>query len=353
SQVYLPINNALSSVGHVHGFLEEIGQGIQHIANRVEDLAKFVNRCNKYREMTGEGFAFLNIPRSYYGVLSVTYLIQSTGVSNQLAEGVMDACCRNKIATSDGAVDLGLSKDSLLFILDERFAEDPLNAEYDQSRESIAKAILTSRYCNLHSLLKNHVSETTYLDLVKNKILCDVQDRDVLYQIFTCKIMCQEPADEAPFFEFIQRVCSECESEHDCPVKVKAGCGGFGIRNFLTLFLSIEVSKAMRDGSDAKVAGDEQRAILAQKRVDCFTDQLNESNPILTEISDAMTEEGACQIHMKTARAAADEAEVDLWKARKMTAEKKKEEWHSRLMECSHRYKMRMRALREESTNSM
>ncbi|KAL3906825.1 MAG: hypothetical protein SGILL_009119, partial [Bacillariaceae sp.] len=31
SQVYLPINNALSSVGHVHGFLEEIGQGIQHI----------------------------------------------------------------------------------------------------------------------------------------------------------------------------------------------------------------------------------------------------------------------------------------------------------------------------------
>jgi len=29
SQVYLPINNALSSVGHVHGFLQELGQGVQ------------------------------------------------------------------------------------------------------------------------------------------------------------------------------------------------------------------------------------------------------------------------------------------------------------------------------------
>ena len=31
SQVYLPINNALSSVGHVHGFLQELGQGVQHV----------------------------------------------------------------------------------------------------------------------------------------------------------------------------------------------------------------------------------------------------------------------------------------------------------------------------------
>lgn len=28
-QVFLPINNALSPVGHVHWYLEEIGQGIQ------------------------------------------------------------------------------------------------------------------------------------------------------------------------------------------------------------------------------------------------------------------------------------------------------------------------------------
>ena len=55
SQVYLPINNALSSVGHVHGFLQEIGQGVQHVASRVENLVRFVQRCNEYREITGEG----------------------------------------------------------------------------------------------------------------------------------------------------------------------------------------------------------------------------------------------------------------------------------------------------------
>ena len=81
SQVYLPINNALSEVGyvmisasiflstivvtaglsfdssyfrHVHGFLEEIGQGVQHIASRVDNLPAFVQRGNDYREITGE-----------------------------------------------------------------------------------------------------------------------------------------------------------------------------------------------------------------------------------------------------------------------------------------------------------
>ena len=55
SQVYLPINNALSSVGHVHGFLQEIGQGVQHVASRVENLVSFVQRCNEYRQITDEG----------------------------------------------------------------------------------------------------------------------------------------------------------------------------------------------------------------------------------------------------------------------------------------------------------
>lgn len=55
SQVYLPINNALSSVGHVHGFLKELGQGVQHVASRVADLVGFVQRGNEFREVTGEG----------------------------------------------------------------------------------------------------------------------------------------------------------------------------------------------------------------------------------------------------------------------------------------------------------
>lgn len=39
---------------HVHGFLDEIGQGIQHIASRVDNLAAFVQRGNDYRKITGE-----------------------------------------------------------------------------------------------------------------------------------------------------------------------------------------------------------------------------------------------------------------------------------------------------------
>ena len=39
---------------HVHGFLEEMGQGIQHIASRVENLIDLVQRCNDMRETTGE-----------------------------------------------------------------------------------------------------------------------------------------------------------------------------------------------------------------------------------------------------------------------------------------------------------
>ena len=78
SQVYLPINNALSEVGcvfvvivfvsmalllltfilhtrrHVYGFLKEFGQGIQHIASRVENLTDFVQRGNDNRKRTAE-----------------------------------------------------------------------------------------------------------------------------------------------------------------------------------------------------------------------------------------------------------------------------------------------------------
>lgn len=38
----------------MHGFLKEIGQGIQHIASRVDNLVEFVERCNRMREVTGE-----------------------------------------------------------------------------------------------------------------------------------------------------------------------------------------------------------------------------------------------------------------------------------------------------------
>lgn len=92
-----------------------------------------------------------------------------------------------------------------------------------------------------------------------------------------------------------------------CPVEVKPGCGGFGIRNFLTLFLSIEVSKAMLDKSAALSRGDEVAAASAARRVGIFKEQLDESNPILTAISDAMTAEGKCLDKMKRPTTSDDE----------------------------------------------
>jgi hypothetical protein len=171
-------------------------------------------------------------------------------------------CEQNGIASLDGAVDLTIKEKDIAEILEARLRV-PNKELYSKRKESILKAILRSRYANLFSLLQNHVAEETYLGIVQNKILVDVQGDDVssglygvpppwlygvsrfisfvskcskhafrciqiLYQIFTCNILQRKPGEEAPFFEFIQRVCSECESEGGCPVKIKPGCGGFG-----------------------------------------------------------------------------------------------------------------------------
>lgn len=38
----------------MHGFLEELGQGVQHVASRVDDLVEFVQKANDARKITGE-----------------------------------------------------------------------------------------------------------------------------------------------------------------------------------------------------------------------------------------------------------------------------------------------------------
>ena len=171
--------------------------------------------------------------------------------------------------------------------------------EFLKHKDEIIERILLSRYLNLYKLLLEQLDESTYIGIVKNKILVDVQGDDLLFQIFTSNILQRESSDEAPFFEFIQRVCSQSISAGSCEnITIKPGCGGFGIRNFLTLFLSIEVSKAMREANSARDRGDNDAMRRAQKAVEIFTEQLDESNPILTEISDAMTLEG----HLKDQR---------------------------------------------------
>jgi hypothetical protein len=205
--------------------------------------------------------------------------------------------------------------------------------------------------------------------IVRNKILIDVQGEDVLMQIFTGLVMQREAGREAPFLEFIQRLCADggggAASE---PAKKKAksvsgaaavvggggggggeggmqgrgdvasepirpGCGGFGIRNFLTLFLSIEVSKAMAARGAAKAEGDGAGEAFHARRVELFTEQLVEANPILNEISDSMTAEGK-------AVACNDAAALALHTAAKEAA-------NGKLQTCAAKYNALMKAHRE------
>ena len=226
-------------------------------------------------------------------------------------------------------------------------------------------AILGSRYRNLRSLLGDTVSETEYLGIVRNQILVDIQGDDLLYQIFTSNILQNNSGEEAPFLEFIQRVCSKDV--------VKPGCGGFGklmlllllavtwikylilnfsmivlgIRNFLTLFLSIEVSKALQDVAEAREVGDSIRQKYARAMVDNFTDQMNEANPILTQISEAMTEEGKCVDKLAELATFKTLEEEAVLQARLSAATERKNAANVRLMECSSRYNDIMKRLRE------
>lgn len=233
SQVYLPINNALSEVGHVHGFLAEYGQGIQHLASRVDDLVGFVQRGNDNRKIFGEGFSFLQIPRSYYGILTTAQLtegMQGDGlgaVSSECAEAILEVLRTSGIVSVNDDVDLEASREAVDAALSAGLKCDHLN-EYTTQKDGVLATIARSRYMNLYSLLRGHLSEESYLAIVRNQILVDIQGGDLLYQIFTSNILQRNPNDEAPFFEFIQRVCSECMDENGCPQKIRPGCGGFG-----------------------------------------------------------------------------------------------------------------------------
>ena len=105
----------------------------------------------------------------------------------------------------------------------------------------------------------------------------------------------------------------------------------------------------MMEVSKAKAKGDKAAQKHAQKKVDCFTDQLNDSNPILTQISDAMTMEGYCKEQMVMELAKGDAEASDAWKLKMQAATRKKAEGNKQLMECSARYQEKMRKIREEA----
>ena len=113
------------------------------------------------------------------------------------------------------------------------------------------------------------------------------------------------------------------------------------------------MSQATSEVADAKRTGNEKLLAYAESRVKYFTNQLNESNPILTEISDAMKEEGECAVTMDAAIRSGKNEKALLWKQRMAEANQRKEAGNRKLMECSAKYARLMKTLRQiaESSN--
>jgi hypothetical protein len=341
-QVYLPINNAISTAGHVHLFLEEMGQGIQHLASRVEDLVELVDRANFFRACTGRGLSFLNIPPSYYGALSKVALT-ATGVSSDCADAVMAALNTAGLMSKAGIVNPGISDADIEALASSLGVH---TASFSAHLGPLTTTIRRAVYSNLYSLLRDHLTEATYLKIVRNKILVDIQGKDVLYQIFTSNVLQENKTEEAPFLEFIQRVCSDQKDSCGQPIPIRPGCGGFGIRNFLTLFLSIEVNKAMNEFETACEKESKQGQAFARRKIDILTNQLSESNPILTDIADAMTAEAEARAELIGAEVARREQLLELVARHEAT----KLQGNRNLMGVSDRYKAEMAAVREEQT---
>ena len=102
-------------MGHVHWYLEELGQGIQHVASRVASLPRYVQRANDMRAITGEGVTFLNIPRTYYGLLEPSLLVNG-GVDGELLGEAGDPSTAADASASGGCT-TGLEEADALAVI--------------------------------------------------------------------------------------------------------------------------------------------------------------------------------------------------------------------------------------------
>ena len=107
----------------------------------------------------------------------------------------------------------------------------------------------------------------------------------------------------------------------------------------------------MADASRAKANNDHTGHALAQKAVEIFTDQLNESNPILTDIANAMYAEGLAQKELDDYYKEDERHETILMQLGNAVSDaaKAKQGGNERLMECSTKYKILMRELRQQN----
>lgn len=104
----------------------------------------------------------------------------------------------------------------------------------------------------------------------------------------------------------------------------------------------------MDELEQAEETRDVAAAEIAQKKVDTLTEQMDESNPVLTAISDAMTAEGNARSQAQHATSSTDVAKAhaaaEEWKLKKVAGQQQ-------LQSISDRYKKRMADLRQQATN--
>lgn len=91
----------------------------------------------------------------------------------------MDACERCCIISADFAVDLYVSAEEINHLLESKLTGCFLE-EYQAVKEDVVAIILRSRYANLYSLLRDNLSEKSYLGIVRNQILVDVQVSNIV-----------------------------------------------------------------------------------------------------------------------------------------------------------------------------
>ena len=86
--------------------------GLQHVASRVANLTGFIERVNNYRSITGMGFSFLNIPRSYYGRLRASDIVKE-GITEGTADAVVKALQGAGLVNNTGIVELSIDDDGI------------------------------------------------------------------------------------------------------------------------------------------------------------------------------------------------------------------------------------------------
>ena len=101
----------------------------------------------------------------------------------------------------------------------------------------------------------------------------------------------------------------------------------------------------MRDCDRFGKEGDAAGLRRAESQVRTLTAQLDESNPVLTRISDAMTAEADALLALKVARAGPAEAKA--LHAEVLTHRRVKEDGNQTLKEISERYRLKMKELRQ------